>query len=85
MARIVAGIVQQISIKVIKFGYIPASLDFKVAVAMVGSSYGWKLLNPPSQQKSSCSKQAGDGRSSEYLFFNCLIFMCLSTTPMLQA
>ena len=40
MARIVAGIVQQISIKVIKFGYIPASHDFKVAVAMVGSSYG---------------------------------------------
>ena len=36
MARIVAGIVQQIS----KFGYIPASHDFKVAVAMVGSSYG---------------------------------------------
>lgn len=63
-SRDVAGIVQQISIKGYILGYIPGSHDFKVATAVIESSYGWKLLNAFFQQKASCSRQAGDEKSS---------------------
>ena len=66
-------------------GYLPGSHDFKVHAVGVGSSCSWKLLNPLFEQKISCFKQAGGGRSSAYLFFNCSSFVCLSTTSMAWA
>ena len=45
--------------------YIGKHSQYKVATAVIESSYSWKLLNVFFQQKASCSRQAGDGRSSE--------------------